>query len=245
MAQLPNPFPGQPTTSTQKTNNVSGTKAGFNGTLIAVVLDESGSMMSCYDQTITGFNEFVDGQRAASGNAYLKVNKFEGGNVVDLWGVKDVNTTPPMSSELYRPMGGTNLYDAIGKTINEVDAHLASMKEKDRPSVMILIMTDGAENQSREYTNKAIKKMVKDREACDWAFSFIGANIDAMAVGSTFGMSSANTMQYDTSNTAATFSSLSSSATRYRNAKSAGASTHALYSAGLYTDEERKNSGGS
>jgi hypothetical protein len=134
----------------------------------------------------------------------------------------------------------TNLLDAIGDTINNVNAVLDGKKKKDRPGVIITIMTDGEENASRRFNNEQIKAMVKAAETADWTFVFLGANIDSFSVGSTFGMSTSNSINYSTSNMGATMASVSSSTTRMRAAKMSGTTTADLYSRGLYTDAELK-----
>jgi len=249
MAKLPNPFPRISTTTvtTTKTKNekiTNGVSAGYNGTLIAFVLDESGSMNNAWDSTIEGFNGFVSGQKKTEGEAKLMVNKFEGGNIVDLWGMKDINSAPPLSVDNYRPSGGTNLNDAIGQTIEEIDAHLKTMKKKERPAVMIVIMTDGYENQSRNYKTEEIKELIKLREKKDWGFTFIGADVDAFAASSNYGMNANNTMQYSKRSTSEAFASMSASTTRFRLAKSIGMDTQGYYASGVFTDEERNKSNG-
>ena len=251
---LPNPFPGLAvnvnaavqisTPQTNLTKPVKFKKAGKNGTLIAIVLDESGSMGICRDTTIIGFNEFVQGQKAAeatAGAGYLTLVKFEGGKVNTVYQGRPLSEVPVLDTAGYTPAGGTNLLDAIGDTINSVNAVLASSKKKDRPGVIITIMTDGEENSSRRFNNEQIKAMVAAAEAADWTFTFLGANIDAFSVGSTFGMSASNSINYSTANMGATMASVSASTTRMRMAKSAGVSTAELYSTGLYPDAELKS----
>ena len=102
-------------------------------------------------------------------------------------------------------------------------------------------MTDGEENQSRSFTRDQIKEMVAAAEAADWTFTFLGANIDSFAVGSTFGMTMQNSVNYSTTSMMETMGAVSASTTRMRSAKFAGASTQELYSGGLYTDDERKD----
>lgn len=248
---LPNPFPGLAINvnagvqiSTTQTTNYKFKKAGKNGTLIAIILDESGSMASCWDTTIVGFNEFVQGQRASeatAGAGYLTLVKFEGGKVDTVYHNRPLNEVPVLDKNTYRPAGGTNLLDAIGDTINNVNTVLAGSKKKERPGVIITIMTDGEENQSRRFNNEQIKAMVKTAEAADWTFTFLGANIDAFSVGSTFGMSASNSVNYSTANMGATMASVSASTSRMRAAKIAGVSTAELYSQGLYTADELKS----
>jgi uncharacterized protein YegL len=248
---LPNPFPGlainvkaQVIANPTPTPIYKFKKAGKKGTLITMIIDESGSMTSAWDATIAGFNEFVQGQKAAEINAgagYLSLIKFDAPDIKTVYVNRPLNEVPELNKDTYTPRGGTNLLDAVGHAINSVNAELAKLKRKDRPGIIITIMTDGAENSSRTFTRDQIKDMVKAAEAADWTFTFLGANIDSFAVGSTFGMNAQNTVNYSTNNMGATMAAVSASTTRMRSAKSAGISTLDLYATGLYTDEEKKN----
>lgn len=253
-SRLPHPFLGaqgivhqgvKPSSqaTTSKTTNVSkGVKAGYAGTHIVVVLDESSSMISCWDQTISGFNEYMDGQKKDlkdGEEAWVTVVKFDGSNVWDLWTREDLRKLPKLTNETYHPSGTTNLLDAIGITIEKVDASLKAQKKKNRPAVLFVIFTDGEENASRSFNNDMIKSLVKYREKKDWGFSFFGANIDAFSAGSAFGMQATNTMQYSTNAMAGTFKAASASTSRYRSAKLAGVDTAEIYATGMFTAEDR------
>jgi len=247
---LPNPFPGVIAQHAAFNAQISAApafkpkRAGKNGTLIAVVLDESGSMGVCWDTTISGFNEFVAGQRATqdtAGKAALTLIKFDAPQIHTVYADRPLDEVPALDKNTYRPNGGTNLLDAIGEAMTSVNAALARQKKADRPGVIITIMTDGAENSSNKYNNEQIKSMVKAAETKDWTFNFLGANIDAFAVGSTFGMNASNSTSYSTANMAQTLASVSASTTRMRVAKAAGVSTADLYQQGLYTTDELKS----
>lgn len=164
---------------------------------IILVLDRSGSMQSIAGDTIGGVNRFIDDQKAASGRATFTLNQFdhEFERVVstqDITGVKHLTDTT------FIPRGGTALYDAIGRSINETGARLAAMPETERPAhVVFVIMTDGFENSSREFTFNRIKEMIThQREKYGWEFVYLGANQDAMAVGAGMGISPGNSMSY-------------------------------------------------
>lgn len=244
--QLPNPFPaGLQATATVNLTIPTTTKykfkrAGTAGNLISVVLDESGSMVNCWADTIIGFNEYVNGQRAAdAGDCWLTLNKFEGGRIKTVFANTDIKNAPELNNKNYTPAGGTNLLDAIGYTIEQVNTVLSSKKKCERPGVIIVIMTDGDENQSRKYNNEMIKSMVAAAEKADWSFVFLGANIDSFSVGSTFGMNASNSVNYATANMTDTMVSLSATTTRMRSAKLAGMDTQAVYSTSMFTDEEK------
>jgi hypothetical protein len=248
---LPNPFPAfqglvvppqhnqAQVVKSKKKNKAP--KAGTNGTLISFILDESGSMTSCYDATVIGFNEYVKGQKSTEGKCQMTLTKFEGGHVRKLYENIDINEVQELGRHNYQPAGGTNLLDAIGETIESIDVILDNTKKKQRPSVLVVIMTDGEENQSRKFNNETIKEMISSREASDWGFVFLGANIDAFSVSSSLGLSASSTMAYSTTNMAATMSAVSDSTTRYRHARSMGMSSAEIAETGYFTDAERKS----
>jgi hypothetical protein len=163
---------------------------------IAVVLDRSGSMQRIRDATIAGFNEFVAGQRLAQGKATLLLAQFDHEYQVDY--DKPVADVPDLNADTYVPRGNTALLDAIGRTINELGASLSAMREADRPSkVVVVIITDGEENASREFERDKICEMVThQREVYQWEFIFLGANLDAFSEGPKLGILAAASMQY-------------------------------------------------
>ena len=230
----------------QNFNTFKAHTAGKNGTLIAVILDESGSMGSCRDATIAGFNEFLQGQRAASGagEAYLSLVKFDAPKIKKVYENVHVNNVQPLNHSTYTPNGGTNLMDAIGQTLNSINHVLNSHKREDRPGVLVVIITDGHENSSREYNGDQIKSMVKACEASDWTFTFLGANVDAFSMGSTFGMNAANSINYSTASMGATMDVLTKTTVNLRSAKMAGTSTAEIYSQSLYSDADRSKTMG-
>lgn len=239
---VPQAFPAQ------TTNTFSPARAGTKGTLIAVVLDASGSMSSCRDATIAGFNEFVLGQAAdsSSGEAYLTLVQFDAPNINTVMENINVRDNPQLNHNNYRPGGGTNLLDAIGHTMQRVNGLLQSLEQDQRPGVLIVIITDGAENSSRSFSSADIKQMVSSAETDgDWTFTFLGANVDAFAVGAQFGMNAANTANYTTSSMASTMDVLSESTRTLRKSKSAGVSTAELYaSQSFYSDVSRDRMSG-
>lgn len=239
-------FPGQNNNSVQ---TFTPTRAGRNGTLIAVVLDESGSMHSCKDATINGFNEFVAGQvqTQGAGEAFLTLVKFDAPKISTVYENVNIKSTPQLDKNNYTPNGGTNLLDAVGETMHKINKFLGSMSENQRPGVLIVIITDGAENSSMSYNNSAIKQMVGAAESdADWTFTFLGANIDAFSAGQAFGMNLSNTASYNTANMSATMEVLTRSTAAVRQAKSVGVSTQQLYASdAFYNNNDRsKMTGG-
>jgi hypothetical protein len=161
---------------------------------ITVVLDRSGSMATVINDTIGGFNKFVDDQKKASGAANFTLVQFdtEYEFVHRAINIKDV------PSLVFQPRGATALLDAIGKAIVETGERLDKMPEHDRPSkVVFVIITDGEENSSKEYKKARINELIKQQsEKYQWQFVFLGANQDALKEADSLGISTANAMNF-------------------------------------------------
>lgn len=194
-----------------------------NHTAIVVVLDKSSSMQNVVKETISSFNTFIAEQKKLEGTATLTFATFN--HEYDL--VHDyinLATAPDLDSESYKTSGYTSLLDAMGKTINSVGNKLASMPEEERPSkVLFLVMTDGAENSSVEFKDpvKIFEMVTHQKEKYNWEFVYIGANQDAIMVGSTLGVAAVNSYNY-TSNSAGTkdiFGTITRGTTSYRSGK--------------------------
>lgn len=171
-------------------------KEGF--TSINVILDRSGSMANTVNDTIGGFNNFLREQQKVPGEAIFTLALFDHEyelmyDGVPLSEVKELNTST------YVPRGWTALLDAVGRTIKATEAKINSMKEEDRPSkVIFVILTDGNENNSRTYKHAKIMEMVKHQtDEAKWQFIFLGANIDAFAVGNSIGATYGGNMSYN------------------------------------------------
>lgn len=192
-----------------------------NLTSINVIIDRSGSMSGLATDTIGGFNGFVAEQKLIPGDVLFTLCTFSYSTtfVHDSVALADV---PDLNPTTYAPSGGTALLDAMGETMDSVGAKLAALPEEERPSkVLFLIITDGQENSSSKYTASQIKTMVEhQKEAYNWEFVFMGANIDAIAEGSALGISTQNTMNYDATSvgTKDLYRSISENTRSYRGA---------------------------
>lgn len=190
-------------------------------TLIEFVLDETGSMNSCRKATIDGFNEYVNGQKGGPDACTMTLSKFDSDGIRVVCTDTPIEQVVPLTFDTYTPGSMTNLYDAVGTRIRDLERRLAG---KPQPNVLFVIMTDGADNMSREYTPDSLKQLIKEKEAQGWTFTFLGANQDAWEVGQTFGMAQGNTMTYSTENMSGTMATLSAATTSYRGMRAYAAS---------------------
>lgn len=190
-----------------------------NLTEVIFILDRSGSMNELTNDTIGGFNTFIEKQKNEPGEALITTVLFDDQYEVLHNGVnlKDVK---PLSNKEYFTRGWTALLDAIGKTINTVGARLYNTPEEEKPSnVIMVITTDGEENSSKEFNQAQIKEMIElQTNTYNWEFVFLGANIDAVSTARGFGIKASNAATYTASNigTQSLYSSVCDSVSSYR-----------------------------
>lgn len=144
---------------------------------------------------VGGFNSFVEEQKKVEGDAVITTVLFNE-EMETVHDHVDLCLVKPMKVEDFRARGMTALMDAVGSTIDSVGKRLSETPENARPSnVLFVIMTDGMENASRMYDASKVKEMIEHQhEKYSWEFIFVGAGIDAYAVGNTIGIKGSNTM---------------------------------------------------
>lgn len=178
-------------------------------------------------------NEFFQGQAAIEGKCLVDYVQF--GTQYD----KVYEDKPVAEAEaVFNISGSTALLDAIGRGTTELGAKLKALPEAHRPErVLVVVVTDGYENSSREWGAVGVKALIKQQEETyKWDYVFLGANIDAVAVGADFGFQADKSMTFnihDSGATGATSASLGNYAGTYR---SKGAAS--------FSDDDRKKAVG-
>lgn len=159
-------------------------------THIAVVLDRSGSMGHLEDETIGAYNAWLaDIKKASKGQKVLfTLHLFDDRHDL-VYQDTPLSAVKKLDSSVYFARGMTALNDAFGQEI------LRLKDEADKNDrVVILVMTDGLENNSREITPSRLKALVRGAdERPNWTIMYIGANQDAFAVGRDMGLTLNNT----------------------------------------------------
>jgi predicted glutamine amidotransferase len=160
-------------------------------TNLTIILDKSGSMDSVRDATISGLNEYIE-SLAKDGNHYhVNLTLFDT-EVSHPWRNEAMGGLK-LTEGMYRPVGMTALYDAVCSTLKKI-------KPSEDVKQIVVIMTDGQENSSKEYTEKDMKKLVEERQKLgNYTFVFMGANQDAYAEAAKYGISRANSMHFNAS----------------------------------------------
>lgn len=147
-----------------------------------IILDESGSMQSIYEPALSGVNETLQTIRGAQTDHpdqehFVTLIAFDSNHYNQIYHNTPASKAIDVTKEQYRPNGCTPLYDAMGRSINELRPIISK-----GDVVLVTIITDGYENASREYNGKAIKSLVETMRKEGWVFTYIGANQDVEAV---------------------------------------------------------------
>ena len=152
---------------------------------VVFLLDRSGSMGSVTNDTIGGYNNYIDSLK--ENNVKVTTVLFDD-HYEMLTNREDIKNIKKLTDKTYFVRGMTALLDAIGKTIEFMD------KQKPK-KVMFIITTDGYENASRRYTKEQIKELIQGHK--DWEFMYIGADIDSYGEGSSIGIKRSNIANYE------------------------------------------------
>lgn len=181
-------------TAPEKITILSGKPDDKKHTVLALVLDRSGSMSAMGNEVEGGANAYLDEQRKSDieDGAHTTVVMCTFDSKVDtLYENVDLTSVPPITHAQVEPRGCTALYDGIGEALVKTAAIVNRLETK--PSVTIFILTDGHENSSKKWSKTAIAaeiEKLQKPENGSWDFYFAAANQDAMREGSTLGMDS-------------------------------------------------------
>jgi uncharacterized protein YegL len=145
-----------------------------------IILDESGSMQSIKDATISGFNEVVQTVKGVEKQFpeqehFITLVTFNGMGIKTLLFNEPVAKLGQLDGKKYQPNSLTPLFDAMGFSLTRLGTELENHLDY---HVLVTILTDGMENDSKEYSGEAIKKLVDELSMKNWTFTYIGANHD-------------------------------------------------------------------
>ena len=145
---------------------------------VCFVVDSSGSMTSSIDDVKGGFKRIIEEQKAnTKGECAVSYFDFNS-TVTEVYRGKDVKE---INSELnYTPFGMTALMAGVGIAIDTIGKWLNSMPEDEKPEQnMIVIITDGGENFSKEYSANRVREMIKhQQDKYSWNFVYLGADLN-------------------------------------------------------------------
>lgn len=147
-----------------------------------IVLDRSGSMSACREETISGFNEVVREVRAAGEGADVRVTLVVFNEEVRFVSFcEPVGALAPLTRESYVPDGSTAMLDAVGLAL---ERFATSVPDDADTRYVVVVVSDGMENASVRYGYEAIASMIGARQNTGrWTIAYVGANQDLAEVG--------------------------------------------------------------
>lgn len=216
-----------------------------------LVWDMSYSMMDVWDATVEGFNDYVAGLKREEADLrkeygdeiYTRFSLTVFDTVFEEWYIAcPIDELPGIGKDRYIPRGSTALYDAIANTIASTEKRLRDEGVEDE-KVLVVVMTDGEENASKEFNRyengaaRLLELIEIYQNKGNWTFSFLGANIDAVAAAGAIGIAAGNVAQYssDSASVASASASLAT-ATSGRRSSTAGSTSSLFADSGLGQD---------
>jgi hypothetical protein len=171
-------------------------------TIYHILVDKSGSMTDCIEQTINGFNEQIAKIKEMElefPEQLMTIGLTTFNTQVDhLYYMKPIAHAYTMNNENYMPSGSTAMLDAMAETMKELSRLQEQSNNEIQTTVVMVILTDGYENASRHYTLKNVKEMVEERESLGtWTFSFLGATLDAVDVAEQMSIRRENSIAFE------------------------------------------------
>jgi uncharacterized protein YegL len=209
----------------------------------ALILDESGSMSALRQATIDGANAWLADQRKDGPEDLLTLVTFDAPQDPTKPRVRVIYDGVPLKEVVdlteanYKPDGGTPLFDAIGSTISRIEA---DPRSADR-TIVLVVMTDGLENASVEYTREALAARIKQKERDGWTIMYLGANQDAKQVAAGMSLDSNYAVSYAATEdgTAMAYSASASAVRDVRRAASPAAASASLHEASAIGEKPR------
>jgi len=204
-----------------------------------MLLDRSGSMNSIRDDVVGGFNAFITDQQAQPGECRLTLVQFDSNGPKGMAYeythlAQPIAAVRAMTKADYTPRGGTPLYDAIGRALQETEIRAQG---KSGEVQLFVIFSDGEDTTSSTFSKPQIFEMIETKQAKGWVVTFLGANQDAYGAAAGFGIAKGSTQAFmaDAGGTRAVMSSVSSNTAGMRSAVAHGATGQSVSDAGFYS----------
>ena len=179
--------------------------------LISFIQDRSGSMSSVWEETLSGFKTYI---------ADMQADQSKDSEVEYLFSLTTFDTqieTPYMGVPIakvdgeklkdYGPRAATALYDAVGKTLQAIDDDKSLTFDK----AIVVIVTDGQENSSREWSKTALHAAIDERvKRGNWTFTYLGTQPETWSEASSLGVGVGASATYNAANAGATYATMAS-----------------------------------
>ena len=161
---------------------------------LVFIMDRSGSMTGIASDMEGAMKEVIQKQKERDGDVLVTYVRFDT-EYEEVFSQKSIQDIDGFKLE---PRNMTALLDAIGKTVNNVERRFNQKDEEDQPErVLFVIVTDGGENASKEFSRPQVFEMIeKVKRDHEWGFTFIGANQDSIGTGNSLGISRGSSVNF-------------------------------------------------
>ncbi|MGC6505699.1 MAG: vWA domain-containing protein [Coraliomargaritaceae bacterium] len=173
--------------SVSEFSNEGDTQMTEEATEILFILDRSGSMNTMTDEAISGFNSFLKDQRRCGGNARLSLTLFDHEYTPVIQSMS-LDSVPSLDDDSYKPRGTTALLDAVGRSIDDCKQRRQKMPKASASNrVIVVVLTDGLENASKDYDYKRVQKLIEQQKKSGWEFLFLASDLESSKDAANFG----------------------------------------------------------
>lgn len=198
-----------------------------NKTYYHLIIDKSGSMASCVNETISGYNEQIqmirDLQKLNPDQEIMVSLTAFNHFVSHITTCSKPEDAALLTTETYVPDGSTALLDAIGESVMSLKSRASDEFNNDKATAVVVIITDGYENASRFFSVNNVRNLIRELEATGkWTFSFLGADIAALEQAQNLNIQKANAASYSKADSGRVFEAMATSMDAYIFEKKAG-----------------------
>lgn len=161
-----------------------------------IILDKSGSMESCREATISGFNEQLQTAKNSPENLKIQLTlvTFNNNTTVEKF-CESPKDAIELNMDTYKPGGSTAMYDAIGQTLKRFENEV---KDDGKTNYLVIIISDGEENASQHFKQNDIAEKLQKLQATNrWTFTYMGANQDLSKVSKGLNIPIGNMMAFN------------------------------------------------
>jgi hypothetical protein len=211
-------------------------------TLVTFIMDRSGSMMQVRDDAIGGFNSYLDDLKRQQKEGkddldiLLTYVQFDHEILTEFVG-KKINSVARLSTDTYVPRGSTALCDAMGKTIQTIKDNGIQAD-----NYLVVVLTDGKENYSKEWNNDSIGKLRTEKEKEGWTFVFLSCDPSAWDQAKQWGVSASNVLVFNKGDIKGTIDKLTKGTQRYMTERSTVDAAEVRCSKmDFFTEDEQKD----
>jgi len=172
---------------------------------IIFLIDKSSSMTNNIEETIKGYNTFIENQQSLEDTEECIVSLYLfSTNIEIIYEKRHLDDIIELDRNNYRPNGSTALLDSMGYILEKINI---------QDKTIFVVITDGQENSSKIYRKNRLRDLIETMKN-NVEIVYMGSNQDAILAGGSIG-SDVN-IDYDDIQTPNVYRGLSSAVTRMR-----------------------------